>query len=207
MTVMVVSFGFLPASPSFRRAECSKTLGELNDHELLEAVRRGHMDAYGILFTRYNHLAVSTARWILGSHDLAVDAAHEAFSRILAAIRAGSGPHDTFRGYLRATVTREARKQVRRRAAETPVPEHPESSHPIEDFAGHLIDASLRTAFQSLPPRWQLVIWHLDIEDMPLKDVAPLFNLSPNALASLHRRAKRGFARAYDLQVAKRPEP
>jgi RNA polymerase sigma factor (sigma-70 family) len=174
------------------------SLEELSDGELLEAVRDGRVEAYGTLFTRHRTTAIHIANGVLGNYDLAVDTAHESFSSILSAIQAGSGPVDTFKGYLRAAVKREAYKQSRRRTMETPVPEHPDNDHPVEDFTTDLFDPALSEAFKSLPHRWQQVIWHLDVEDRTPRDVAPLFGLTPNALVALHRRAKKGLTNNYN---------
>ena len=163
-----------------------------SDGALLEAVRAGRAEAYGTLFSRYQKLAISIARGILHDYELAMDAAQDAFSRILAAIVAGSGPVGTFKGYLLVAVTRAAYKQAKQRSMETPVAEHTEIGHPVEDFTDHLFDPALSAAFRSLPRRWQQVIWHLDVEDRQPRDIAPLFGLTPNALVALHRRAKKG---------------
>jgi RNA polymerase sigma factor (sigma-70 family) len=170
---------------------------ELSDGALLEAVRCGHIDAYGLLFVRHRNAAVIIAKGILGNHDLSQDAAHEAFSSILSAIQGGAGPVGTFKGYLRATVTRLAYRLAQQRAREAPVGEHAEIDHPVEDFSDHLFDDVLREAFRSLPRRWQLAIWYLDVEDLQPSDVAAHFGLTPNALVALHRRAKKGWMRAY----------
>lgn len=199
MTVVIDSpttFVHPPHSSPYRAG--GPSVAELSDGDLLEAVRHGRVEAYGILFTRHKNAAISIAKGVLGNHDLAVDIAHEAFSNILAAIRGGAGPVDTFKGYLRATVTRLCYRQAKQASMEMPVAEHAESNHPTEDFTDQLFDPALREAFKSLPPGWQQAIWYLDVEDQQPGNVAALFGLTPNALVSLHRRAKKGLTRAYN---------
>ena len=41
------------------------------------------------------------------------------------------------------------------------------------------------TAFASLPERWQLVLWHTEVEGRSPAEVGPLLGLAPNAVAAL----------------------
>jgi hypothetical protein len=52
-------------------------------------------------------------------------------------------------------------------------------------------------AFASLPERWQLVLWHLDVESQKPADIAPLLGMSPNSVSALAYRAREGLRQAY----------
>ncbi|HEY7627609.1 MAG TPA: zf-HC2 domain-containing protein, partial [Ilumatobacteraceae bacterium] len=52
-------------------------------------------------------------------------------------------------------------------------------------------------AFATLPERWQLVLWHTEVEGRAPKEVAPLIGLEPNAVAALAYRAREGLRQAY----------
>jgi DNA-directed RNA polymerase specialized sigma24 family protein len=60
-----------------RRPRCS---------ELVEVARRGNLDAYGQLVTRYQDQALAAAYVILNDRQEAEDATHEAFTRALGAL-------------------------------------------------------------------------------------------------------------------------
>ena len=61
----------------------------------------------------------------------------------------------------------------------------------------HTDEGLVLRAFQELPERWQLVLWHTEIEGQPPAAVAPLLGLSPNATAALAVRAREGLRQAY----------
>ncbi|MEJ7706929.1 MAG: hypothetical protein WKF82_06355 [Nocardioidaceae bacterium] len=52
-------------------------------------------------------------------------------------------------------------------------------------------------AFASLPERWQLVLWHLEVERQKPADVAPLLGLTANSVSALAYRAREGLRQAY----------
>jgi RNA polymerase sigma factor (sigma-70 family) len=172
-----------------------------SDAALLERVRAGDRDAYGELYVRHEPAATSLARYLTRSNHEADDVVADAFARVLRAIKGGAGPTEAFRPYLltavRRTVWRHAEESNHHRLAAS------------EDEA-ELLDLRLsvepedRTdegiilrAFQELPERWQLVLWHTEIEGQPPAAVAPLLGLSPNATAALAVRAREGLRQAF----------
>ncbi|MFE4198083.1 RNA polymerase sigma factor [Paenarthrobacter sp. NPDC056912] len=178
---------------------------DLSDGELLEMARDGHTEAYGLLFTRHAPAAHRVARRRTRDHQLAQDAVHEAFTTILAAIKAGGGPVGTFTAYLFVSVTRQIQRQSRHQSRETLLPEFTDTAATEEDFTEDTsLAPSLLGAFGSLPERWQQVLWHMDISGMPAKEAAPLFGLSPNAVIALHRRAKAGLRKALEQHTTER---
>jgi len=52
-------------------------------------------------------------------------------------------------------------------------------------------------AFGSLPERWQLVLWHTEVEGETPARVAPLLGVEPGAVAALAYRAREGLKQAY----------
>ena len=87
------------------------------DAELIRDVRAGDNDAYGLLYERHAPAAQRFARRLAGNPHAADDALADAFTKILAAIRNGSGPTTSFRPYLftavRTTVIRGTRWRKR----------------------------------------------------------------------------------------------
>ena len=63
-------------------------------------------------------------------------------------------------------------------------------------MAGFETGAAAR-AFQSLPERWQLVLWHLEVEGQKPADIAPLLGISANSVSALAYRAREGLRQAF----------
>ena len=181
-----------------------------SDADLLARVREGDQNAYGELYVRHEPAATSLARYLTRSNHEADDVVADAFARVLRAIKGGKGPTEAFRPYLltavRRTVWRHSEEANHHRLA-------------ASDDEAEMIDLRLavepedRTdegiilrAFQGLPERWQLVLWHTEIEGQPPAHVAPLLGLSPNATAALAVRAREGLRQAF-LQAHLQAQP
>src|SRR5690554_6279811 len=79
-----------------------------SDAELITAVRAGDTSAFGALYERHAPAARAVARQYSNSSADAEDAVADAFSRILDALRSGSGPDVAFRAYLFTVLRRVA---------------------------------------------------------------------------------------------------
>jgi RNA polymerase sigma factor (sigma-70 family) len=170
---------------------------QMSDASLILAVRQGDNEAGSELFRRHHGAAVAAARALSRSAADADDIASEAFGRVLRAIRGGGGPEVAFRPYLLSTVRNVFYDQVRRRREE-PTDEVPEPGLGGVDMADRLAEAGLAgAAFASLPERWQLVLWHTEVEGLGAAEVAPMLGIAPNAAAALAYRAREGLRQAY----------
>ena len=69
----------------------------------------------------------------------------------------------------------------------------PFSDTAVQDFE----DEAASRAFHSLPERWQLVLWHLEVEGQQPAEVAPLLGVKANAVSALAYRAREGLRAAY----------
>ena len=58
-------------------------------------------------------------------------------------------------------------------------------------------DEAAARAFHSLPERWQLVLWHVEVEGQRPAEVAPLLGVKANAVSALAYRAREGLRAAY----------
>ncbi len=171
-----------------------------SDPQLLDALRAGDSAAYGALYERHRPAARALARHLLrlGSIDDADDIVAETFTRILDLIRRGGGPRGEFRPYLLAAV----RRAVYDRADRRDVPTHEiERYAPGEPFVDPALArcerADVARAFQSLPERWRVVLWHTAVEDAQAAEIAPLLGLTANGVAALAYRARKGLRDAY----------
>ena len=169
-----------------------------SDEMLIARSRVGDSHAYATLYERHRAAALAAARCLTRSASDADDVVSESFARVLNVLRGGKGPLSAFRPYL-MTVVRNTVYERTRRSRETP-------SALISDIADIATanaadrDAEARiarAAFESLPERWQLILWHTEVEGRGPADVAPLLGLAPNSVAALAYRAREGLRQAY----------
>jgi RNA polymerase sigma factor (sigma-70 family) len=170
-----------------------------SDPELIAAVRAGDAEAYGVLFERHRSAALSLARQIAGPSD-ADDLVSDAFIKLLRVLQGGGGPDVAFRAYLLTAVRRLHIDRIRSNSRVTPS-DNLEQFDPGTPFADTAVDkfenAAAAKAFASLPERWQLVLWHLEVEGQKPADVAPLLGMTPNSVSALAYRAREGLRQAY----------
>ena len=173
------------------------TLTALSDAELLDQARDGDEAAFTELYVRHHEAArrlASTYRRVGDPEDLV----NGAFERVLGALRRGAGPTESFRAYLFVTLRRLAAEQGERPADqsidEVPEPVGDEADTPELDHA----DRELITrAFESLPERWQAVLWHTAVEGRQPRELAGVLGVSANAAAAMAYRAREKLRQAY----------
>ncbi|MGP4113662.1 sigma-70 family RNA polymerase sigma factor [Streptomyces sp. 4N509B] len=188
-----------------------------SDLELLDRIREGEAEAYDELYRRHAAAVRRYARSCCRDADTADDLTNEVFAATLQAVRSGAGPRAAVRPYLMTSVRRVAADWARTARRE----------HLVEDFADFALavatadpvsrpdvrtmreaEASMAVqAFRSLPERWQAVLWHTMVEEAPLREVAPLLGLTPNAAAQLAHRAREGLREAYLAAHVNTAEP
>jgi len=174
------------------------------DAELISAVRGGDVDAYGQLFERHVDAARRLARQLVAAGDVE-DLVSDAFVKVLAVLQRGGGPDVAFRAYLLTAVRRLRVDRLRAgsRLQSSDDMEMFDPGVPFRDTAveGFESEAAAR-AFASLPERWQLVLWHTEVEGQKPAEVAPLLGMSPNSVSALAYRAREGLRQAFLNQHA-----
>ncbi len=172
---------------------------ELSDPELISRVREGDVAAYGILFSRHVDAANRLARMLIGPSD-ADDLVSEGFVKVLNVLLGGGGPDVAFRAYLLTAVRRlhidKMRSNQRLTTTDDLTPFDPGVPFTDTAVAGFEGGAAAK-AFASLPERWQLVLWHLEVENQKPADIAPLLGMSPNSVSALAYRAREGLRQAF----------
>jgi RNA polymerase sigma factor (sigma-70 family) len=175
------------------------TLEGPSDGELISAVRGGDVDAYGQLFARHVEAARRLARQLVSSGDVD-DLVSEAFAKVLVVLQRGGGPDLAFRAYLLTAVRRLQVDRIRSTARLqttgdlTPFdPGVPFRDTAVEGFES----AAAARAFASLPERWQLVLWHTEVEGQKPAEVALLLGMTANSVSALAYRAREGLRQAY----------
>lgn len=180
----------------------------MSDAELIGASRAGDSDAYAELYRRHVDSARAAARALCRNRSDADDVVSEAFVKVLRVLQSGNGPEVAFRPYLLTAVRNCFYDRTRRKDNDL-------AELPADDVNLTLIDSNASdddkalatAAFATLPERWQLVLWHTEVEGKSPAEVAPLLGLAPNAVAALAYRAREGLRQAF-LQVHLRtPQP
>jgi RNA polymerase sigma factor (sigma-70 family) len=178
------------------------------DAELISAVRGGDVDAYGELFARHVDSARRLARQLAGPAD-ADDLVSDAFTKVLLVLQRGGGPDLAFRAYLLTAIRRlhvdRLRSGSRLRSVGDLTPFDP--GLPFQDTAVEGFEnAAAARAFASLPERWQMVLWHTEVEQQKPADIAPLLGMSANSVSALAYRAREGLRQAFLSQHAVDPD-
>jgi RNA polymerase sigma factor (sigma-70 family) len=186
----------------------------ISDEPLIDAVRRGEVDAYAQLYRKHHEPARRTAQLCAGDHADQQDLVAEAFVRVLAAILGGNGPRDNLRPYLLVAIRNLASSQwhrerrVDRYGADADVAADGEEAACDQIVVGRWRERVLWEAFRELPPRWRTVLWHMEVNGAHPSDLAPTLGLSPNGVSALAVRAREGLRKAYlQAQVPDASDP
>lgn len=172
---------------------------DISDAELISRVRGGDVDAYGALFERHRDAAMRLARSLVSGPD-ADDLVAEAFTKVLHVLGSGGGPDVAFRAYLLTAVRRCHIDRARALNRTTPTDDLAtlDQGEAFSDTAvAGFENAAAARAFRSLPERWQLVLWHLEVEGQKPAEIAPMLGMSPNSVSALAYRAREGLRQAF----------
>jgi RNA polymerase sigma factor (sigma-70 family) len=170
-----------------------------SDAELISRVRGGDVDAYGELFSRHVEAARRLGRQLMRGPDVD-DLVSEAFAKTLQVIQAGGGPDVAFRAYLLTSVRRLHVDRIRASKKVQPTEDMTvyDDGLPFQDTAvASFENGAAARAFTSLPERWQLVLWHLEVEGQKPAEIAPLLGMSANSVSALAYRAREGLRQAF----------
>ena len=169
------------------------------DAELISAVRGGDVDAYGDLFARHVDAARGLARQLVSAGDVD-DLVSDAFTKVLTVLQRGGGPDVAFRAYLLTAIRRLHVDRIRAgaRVQSSDEIEKFDPGVPFPDTAVEGFEnAAAAAAFASLPERWQLVLWHTEVEGQKPAEVGQLLGMSANSVSALAYRAREGLRQAY----------
>src|SRR5699024_7597556 len=165
-----------------------------SDAELISRVRAGDQAAYGELFERHREAAHRMARQLVSGPDID-DLISEAFTKVFVQLQRGGGPDVAFRAYLLTSIRRlhvdRARTNQRVQVTDD-LADLDQGVDFVDPATSNFERGAASRAFASLPERWQLVLWHLEVEGQKPADIAPLLGMSPNSVAALAYRAREG---------------
>ncbi|HET6627935.1 MAG TPA: sigma-70 family RNA polymerase sigma factor [Nocardioidaceae bacterium] len=170
-----------------------------SDAELISRVRGGDVAAYGELFSRHVEAANRLGRQLARGPDVD-DLVSEAFAKVLQVLQGGGGPDVAFRAYLLTSVRRLHVDRIRAGAKLQTSDDMSQFDPgiPFQDTAvADFEHGAAAKAFASLPERWQLVLWHLEVEEQKPAEIAPLLGMSANSVSALAYRAREGLRQAF----------
>jgi RNA polymerase sigma factor (sigma-70 family) len=173
---------------------------DIDEPDLLAAVRAGDTSAYGSLYRRHVQAARRLASALARDKAEADDLVAETFAKILATMCRGNGPQQAFRAYLLTTLRhlRASRAGTEARLELTDDLTRYETGEPFHDPTVAALDRSYAArAFGKLPERWRRVLWHTEIEGGSPADIAHLLGLTPNGVAVLAHRARERLRQMY----------
>lgn len=173
------------------------------EDQLLTRAAAGDRQALADLYAAHRPVAEQVARRTCRPCDVD-DVVSEAFAKILDQVQRGGGPRVSFRAYLVTAVRTASADMARRHARSFPVDDveeaqratgRPGGEQPLD--ALRLESQVLTEALASLPVRWQLAVWWVTVEGLPLSEVGQRLGINANAAAALAFRAREGLREAY----------
>jgi RNA polymerase sigma factor (sigma-70 family) len=169
----------------------SSNVTEKMQTELVEAALAGDIDSFGRLARRYYASMVAVAYAVLADHQLAEDAAQEAYARALTNLRKLRKP-DKFAPWLAQICRNVARDMV---AAEArPINPQDLSPDPGDNGLDDDVEA-VRWAIEKLPPRAREVIVLRYYNGLSYEDISSVLGISKPTINGRLTRAKRKIAR------------
>ena len=172
----------------------------LTDVQLLDRTRAGDDAAFDELRRRYRSDGLRAARIVAHDQDEADQIAEDTFESLHAVLAAGHGPRTAVSPQLRTMIRRHA-LDAHRVADDThealdpaAVEDLPRVPDPLADVEARNL---IREAFDSLPERWQRVLWFTEVEARPANALVPDLSSAASAVAALAYRAREGLRQAY----------
>ncbi|KRF25949.1 RNA polymerase sigma factor [Phycicoccus sp. Soil803] len=172
------------------------------DLDLVERARDGSQEAVVELWVRHYPAALAAARRSSRQPRDAEELASDAFSNMLGAFASGGGPTGSVRAYLLTSVRNLAVTRSRRASSSEVLSDdvavfEDGSRGPVDPMARQTEVSMMRQAFAALPRRWQVILWRTAVDHDRNIEIGQDLGISPNAVAALAKRARRGLRQAY----------
>jgi RNA polymerase sigma-70 factor (ECF subfamily) len=159
--------------------------------ELVQAARAGDLDSFGRLCEGYYAPLVAVAYGVLKDHQLAEDAAQEAFARALVSLRRLKEP-DRFAPWL-ARICRNAAVDLAR--TRKPQIEVEDLAHVADRDTDEFVSQIVREAIDRLPASMREVVILRYHNNCSYEQISAVLGLSKMAVNGRLTRAKRKLAR------------
>lgn len=176
--------------------------GPQGEHQLIEAVRAGDLEAFETLFTRYQPALVRSIAFHVRDGEAAHDIVQETFLRVWQK-RAALKPDLSFQALLFRIAMNLVRDMARhaatraRTATHVPPPLPPDGADPLEATEHTLLQEELRRALRDeLPERCRMVFELSRLEGLSIPEVAARLHISPKTAENQLTKALRILRRA-----------
>lgn len=178
-------------------------VADRGEQELILAIRDGDTNALDVLYRRHREDALRFAWSKVGNGHDVEDVLHGALTKTISALGNGYGPHEGFPAYLNTAIKSVAADIWSKSSREIPVEPHDLEAaratflhtSPLEEAPD--AHAHITSAMQSLPVRWQAVLWYAEVLQEPPRRIGPLMGIKANAVSALLKRARAGLRAAY----------
>ncbi|WP_328994646.1 sigma-70 family RNA polymerase sigma factor [Kribbella sp. NBC_01245] len=169
------------------------------DSDLIGRVRDGDAACYAELYRRHSRAARAYASRLTPRVD-PDDLVAESFVQVFDLLRRNAGPSTAFRAYLFTTIRNLHVRRSKRDKRLVVTDDEYTLDQPVQfnDVVEANFERSIAAnAFRSLPDRWQLVLWQLDVERRGAAEIGADLGLSANGVSALAVRAREGLRQAY----------
>ncbi|MGC9454986.1 MAG: RNA polymerase sigma factor [Phycisphaerae bacterium] len=159
-----------------------------SDANLVAGARRGDIECFGLLYSRYYGSVLAVGLALLGDRDQAEDAAQETFAVACGSLTALRRA-DRFAHWLRGICRRVARNMLRRNRRTFP-PKPADEPKEIDVELNELV----RRSVSRLPASGREIVLLHYFSGMTHKDIANMLRISPQAVHGRLVRARRKLA-------------
>ncbi|HEX2699125.1 MAG TPA: sigma-70 family RNA polymerase sigma factor [Acidimicrobiales bacterium] len=172
------------------------------DAELVAAAADGQQSAFAELYRRHRDKAGRAAQVVASNTEDSADAVSDAFAAVFRIVRAGRFPAGAdFGAYLLTATRRNAIDQVRRAARTTLHPHLDRGESADMRPSGRVVAvesaAMMAQAFGGLSANLRTVLYFTEVLEMPLREVAAVLGITPNACAQRAVRARARLRQRY----------
>lgn len=172
--------------------------------KLIQAARRGSLDAFNLLILRYQNFLFGVAFRILHDEDATADAVQEALISAFCKFNTFRG--GSLKSWLARVVVNACYDEIRQRHRQRSVPlehrnsvgEEIESSYwlvdpgagPEEHFEASELDSAVQNSLHTLPPMYRAVLVLVDIEGLSYEEAAAAAHVPVGTVKSRLARAR-----------------
>lgn len=176
----------------------------MDEHSLIEAAKRGDVEAFNQLVLHYQDMAYTVAYRVMGEPDAAADATQEAFISAYRKLHQFRG--DRFKSWLLRIVTNACYDELRRRqrrpatsldglhdvtaASAADVRLYSTQENPEQAAQRSELSEAIQDCINDLPDNQRAIAVLADVEGYPYQDIADILQLPLGTIKSRLSRAR-----------------
>lgn len=176
---------------------------EYHDLELVDMARAGNHEAFVRFASHHKNAMHALAVSLTRSEKEAEILVEETLDRIKTDFTAHKGPYIVFRFYVLAMLRKVAWEGGYSAGSVEPSIRGP---YCVSNDQSILLQDPVCLAFESIPLRWQAVLWHHEVERISNAEIVKLLGINDLGISVLTNRARFGFIESY-LQICAQHAP